>query len=78
MDLHIELDTRTNLKDLVKFLRTNMIRIKAIEHNPAYSSSGLSVYSISIELEKNNKKTHQNVIDEIKELEYVNYVEENF
>lgn len=76
MDLHIELDTRTNLKDFVKYVRENMMKVKSIEHNPAYSSSGLSVYTISIEIEKNNKITHEHVIDEIKKLDYVNYVEE--
>lgn len=78
MDIHVELDTRTNLKDLIKYIRSNMMKVKSIEHNPAYASSGLSVYTISIELEKNNKLTHKNVLEEIRKLEYVNYVEEIF
>ena len=78
MDIHVELDTRTNLKDLIKYIRSNMMKVKSIEHNPAYASSGLSVYTISIELEKNNKLTHKNVLEEIRKLEYVNYVEEMF
>lgn len=78
MDIHVELDTRMNLKDLIKYVRSNMMKVKSIEHNSAYSSSGLSVYTISIELEKQNKLSHAQVIDNLKELEYVNYVEEIF
>lgn len=78
MDIHVELDTRMNLKDLIKYVRSNMMKVKSIEHNSAYSSSGLSVYTISIELEKQNKLSHAQVIDSLKELEYVNYVEEIF
>lgn len=78
MDIHVELDTRMNLKDLIKYVRSNMMKVKSIEHNQAYSSSGLSVYTISIELEKQNKLSHAQVIDSLKELEYVNYVEEIF
>lgn len=76
MQLHLELDTRTNLKDFVHYIRENEMKIYSIEHNPAYSSSGLSVYTVSIELDKKDKKEHKHIINEIAKLEYVNYVEE--
>lgn len=76
MQLHLELDTRTNLKDFVHYIRENKMKIYSIEHNPAYSSSGLSVYTVSIELDKKDKKEHKHIINEIAKLEYVNYVEE--
>ena len=40
--LHIELEARTDLKDLVTFLRNNNFRINTIERNAAYANSGLS------------------------------------
>lgn len=76
MELHLEFDTRTNLKDFINYIRSNDMKVKSIEHNTAYSSTGLSVYTVSIELSKDKKITHKCVIEDIKKLEYVNFVEE--
>ena len=52
------------------------IQINAIEKNAAYASSGLSVYTINISIPKDKKISLDFAINMIKELEYVNYVEE--
>ncbi len=76
MELHVEFDTRTNLKDFINYIRNKDMKVISIEHNTAYSSTGLSVYTIRIDLPKNKKLTHKNVIDDINKIEYVNFVEE--
>ncbi len=77
MEIHIELDTRHSLKSLVEFLREKGITIISLEHNQAYSSSGLSVYTIFILL-PDKKFHHKDFLIELKELDFVNYVEELF
>ena len=73
-ELHVELDERTNLKDLVNFLRSINVQITSIEKNPAYAQSGLSVYTMML----NSKETHDHdtFISTIRNLSYVNYCEE--
>ena len=73
-ELHIELNTRQNLKDLVNFLRSINVKIASIEKNPAYLDSGLSVYTIMLNSEK--KHDHDTFISTIQNLEYVNFCEE--
>lgn len=76
--IHVELDARTNLKDLITFFRNNNYKVSNVEHNLAYASSGLSVYSITLLKPKTkNKKTisHQVVCSMVSELPYVNHVE---
>lgn len=75
-ELHIELETRQDLKLLVNYLREKSVQINAIEKNAAYASSGLSVYTINISISKDKNQKLDFTIDMIKELEYVNYVEE--
>ena len=74
---HIELQARTDLKDLVNYLRELNIKIESIERNAAYANSGLSVYTMSV---KNNRNIEINdeFFANIKELPYVNFVEEIF
>ena len=76
--IHVELDARTNLKDLISYLRSNSYQIVNVEHNLAYASSGLSVYSISLVAPtiKGKRTISQKVIcSMINELPYVNHVE---
>ena len=73
-ELHVELDNRTNLKELVNFLRSINVQVSSIEHNPAYSQSGLSVYTMT--LKSHEKRDHDTFIDSIKNLSYVNHCEE--
>jgi len=50
--------------------------ISSIEKNPAYASSGLSVYSIALKVKnKKGKINHQSFLEAFSNLEYVNYVE---
>lgn len=73
-ELHVELDDRSNLKDLVNFLRSINVQITSIEKNPAYIQSGLSVYTMTLNSEE--KRDHDTFIETIKNLSYVNYCEE--
>lgn len=73
-ELHVELDDRSNLKDLVNFLRSIDVQITSIDKNPAYIQSGLSVYTMM--LSSKEKHDHDRFISTIKNLDYVNYCEE--
>ena len=76
-EIHIEFDTRENLKQFVAFARGNNFQISSIENNAAYSSSGLSVYSIILKnLSHNKPKTHKEILLTFAALPYVNFVEE--
>ncbi len=77
-ELHVELDSRPDLKLLITYLREQHIQIPSLEHNTAYSSSGLSVYTITVLLSKEAMKIYKKphmLLDCIKELPYVNHVE---
>lgn len=76
-ELHLELKERINLKDFVKLIRDKNLTIVSVEHNPAYASSGLSVYTIMIAIRGNKKyRNHKVLINEIKDIPYVEFVEE--
>ena len=76
-ELHIEFDQRANLKEFVSLVRSKGLKIISVEHNPAYASSGLSVYTIMISIGKEKQyKNHKLLIEEIRNLSYVEYVEE--
>ena len=73
--IHIELLARTDLKELINLSRKMNMKILSIERNAAYANSGLSVYTINFKkIQKNEENSH--FIQKIKELPYVNYVEE--
>lgn len=75
-EIHIEFETRENLKQFVNTARTMGFDISSIEKNPAYASSGLSVYSIALKVKnKKGKINHQSFLEAFSNLEYVNYVE---
>ena len=76
-ELHVEFSQRANLKEFVKEIRSKGLHIISVEHNPAYSSSGLSVYTIMIAVsEHKNYKNHEVLIEEVRKLPYVEFVEE--
>ena len=55
------------------------LTIDAIEMNPAYAGSGLSVYSISISIsseELKKYKTHKEIIAALSTLDYIYHIEE--
>ena len=76
--LHVELNARTNLKELINYLRANSYQITNVEHNLAYASTGLSVYSVTLVAPyiKGMRAISQKAIcAAINELEYVNHAE---
>ena len=76
-EIHIEFEQSENLREFIKYVRERNLKIKALEKNMAYESSGLSVYTIYLSHEKEFKiQSHSEVIEEIRKLDYVHYVEE--
>lgn len=78
VDIHIELLSRPDLKKLLEYARSNNIQVLSIAYDPAYANTGLSVYSIALKINKNEQGkyiNHEVLLNSIKALEYVNYVE---
>lgn len=78
-EIHLELTNSTYLQDFVTTIRRLGLTIDDIEINPAYVNSGLSVYSIAISIsseELKKYKTHKEIIDALKTLDYVYHIEE--
>lgn len=78
-EVHLELNNASYLKDFTTVLRQLGIRIYDIENNPAYINSGLSVYTVSLSVMKEELqkyKTHKEVIEALKTLPYVAHIEE--
>jgi len=78
-EVHLELTDSHNLDKFVTTIRELGLIIDDIEVNSAYFNSGLSVYSISITItsqELKKYKSHKEIIEALKTLEYVHYIEE--
>lgn len=78
-EIHLELKDITCLQDFVTTIRELGMRIDDIEANTAYLHSGLSVYSISVSIssqELKKYKTHTEIIEALRTLEYVYHIEE--
>ena len=78
-EIHLELTSSVCLQDFVTVIRRLGLRIDEIEQNPAYVGSGLSVYTISITVSSEmlkKYKTHAEIIEALKSLDYVHYIEE--
>ena len=78
-EIHLELTNSHFLQNFVTTIRKLGLKIDAIEMNPAYANSGLSVYSVAITInsdELKKYKTHSEIIDALKTLEYIYHVEE--
>lgn len=77
--LHVELSSRPDLKELISYLRENNYRVTNVEHNVAYASSGLSVYTLTIKMPDVKKKekilSHIEVAKILETLPYVNHAE---
>ena len=78
-EVHLELKSSFKLQDFVATIRKLGIRIDDIESNPAYLNSGLSVYTVSMtvdsqELKKDKK--HSDIIEALRSLDYIYYIEE--
>lgn len=78
-EVHLELKNKGDLADFVATIRALGIRIDDIESNPAYIGSGLSVFSVSFTVageELKKYKNHADIINALRSLEYVHYIEE--
>ncbi len=78
-EMHLELSSSIHLREFVATIRELGLVIDEIEANPAYINSGLSVYSIAVSIyskELKKYKTHKEIIEALRSLEYVYYIEE--
>ncbi|VEU82412.1 MgtC/SapB family protein [Acholeplasma hippikon] len=78
-EFQLELIDAIYLKDFSTIIRELGLRIDGLESNPAYINSGLSVYSVSVSIVKEELKkfkTHVEIIEALRSLDYVHYIEE--
>ena len=78
-EIHLELKNRNDLVNFTGVVRKLGIRIDDIEANPAYNNTGLGVYTISLTIssdELKKYKTHAQIIEALKTLDYINCIEE--
>lgn len=76
--IYVELNNCQDLKNLINYIRNSNIVIQRVEMNQAYKESGLAVYTIFL-YNKNkglNNMRHVAILNGLRKLEYVNYVEE--
>lgn len=78
-EIHLELTSGGKLRDFIATIRTLGLAVDEIESNPAYISSGLSVYSIALSIESpelKKYKTHSEIIKALASIDYVYFIEE--
>ena len=78
-EVHLELNSAKSLPLFASTIRKLGMRIDDIEYNTAYAGSGLSVYSVSFTIsseELKKYKSHQEIIDALATLEYIEFIEE--
>ena len=78
-EVHLELKNKGDLPDFISTVRALGIRIDDLESNPAYLNSGLSVFTVSFTVdsaELKQYKKHGEIIEALKSLDYVYYIEE--
>ena len=78
-EIHLELKNIEYLRDFVTVSRRLGLRIDDIESNPAYVGSGLSVYTNTVTIcssELKKYKTHHEIKEELKSLDYNYHLEE--
>ena len=76
-ELHIEFEQRANLKTFVSLIREKGYKIISVEHNPAYSNSGLSVYTmVLVDVKRKHTLSRKELIEWAKSLPYVEYIEQ--
>ena len=78
-EVHLELKNKENLQSFVTTIRKLGLRIDDIEVNPAYINSGLSVYSVALTIQSSELKkykTHSEIIEALRSIEYIHHIEE--
>lgn len=78
-EVHLELKNVSYLQDFLTTIRRIGLKIDDIEWNPAYAHSGLSVYSVSFTItreELKKYKKHSEIIEALGTLDYVSHIDE--
>lgn len=78
-EVHLELKNKGDLRYFTTTIRRLGMRIDDIELNPAYLNSGLSVYTVSFTIssqELKKYKKHSQIIEALRSLDYISYIEE--
>ena len=79
-EIHLELKSAPYLQDFITVIRALGLTIDEIELNTAYVNSGLSVYTVSLSIKEaqlQKYKTHGEIIEALRSLEYISYIEES-
>ena len=79
LEVHLELKSRNDLPKFMETIRRLGMRIDDIELNPAYLSSGLSVYTVAFTIsskELRKYKKHSGIIEALGSLDYIVHIEE--
>jgi putative Mg2+ transporter-C (MgtC) family protein len=77
-EIHLELKGKNHLTEFIETIRRLGLKIDDIEINPAYANSGLAVYTMAMTIvskELRECKTHDEIVNVLKELDYVNYID---
>lgn len=80
-EIHLELKSSSYLYNFVTTIRRLGLKIDDIEANPAYANSGIGVYTIALtieSLELKKYKTHTEIIEALRSLDYICHVEETW
>ena len=78
-EVHLELKHKDDLQNFITTIRKLGLKIDDIEVNPAYIHSGLSVYSVALTIQSDELKkykTHTEIIEALRSIEYVHHIEE--
>ena len=74
--VHIEFTCRQDMKEFLSYARSRGLKVSQIEHNPAYSASGLSVYTMVLYITDKTNRDHEAYLEDFSKLDYVKYIEE--
>lgn len=78
-EVHLELKNKSDLQNFMETIRKLGMVIDDIEMNPAYVNSGLSVYTVMFTIssqELKKYKKHSEIIEALRTLDYVAFIEE--
>lgn len=78
-EVHLELKNKEDLQSFVATIRKLGMKIDDIEVNPAYITSGLSVYTVALTIqsrELKKYKTHSEIIEALRSIDYIYHIEE--
>lgn len=78
-EVHLELKHKEDLQNFITTIRKLGLKIDDIEVNPAYIHSGLSVYSVALTIQSDELKkykSHTEIIEALRSIEYVHHIEE--